>query len=595
MNIKCNFCGTVYAAENSSCPNCPEKRFGEIALATQQLSESTLDEVLQYQKQKHNPQLLGRILAEKSILSELQVNKILALQKITVFICRQCQHFYNVRHFDANKSTSLYYCLKCQSILSILGLDISLMRYQYGGYLPHSIRQRESESRTLQPGEKFAHYLIEKKLGWGGMGVVYKAYDTKLERVVALKVISTDCRIRPGQIQRFTQEARAMAQLHHPNIVMVFEVGNTPQNYFTMEYIHGQSLAQKIRQRRIAPLSAANIAQKVAYALHTAHQCGIVHRDIKPANIMLTANNFPKVLDFGLAKIVDHNLSYSGAIVGTPAYMSPEQAQGKEVDARSDIYSLGITLYESLTGMPLFLGDSYFSLVYQIVEETPVPPRQHIADIPIDLELICLKCLAKNPLQRYPDAKTLAQDLHDFVNQRPIVAANNNSVSLRKLISTGHYLTRQLHLILVHNKKLVAAISILPLLIALVWILANNSNNTAQMFRGDLTQRGIYRQPGVSAHNKMRWQFATQKAITSSPIVAGSTVYCGSDDHSLYAIHTANGKQKWRFVTQAPVYSSPAIYKNIVYFGSKDGYFYAVDAKTGEVSNRKCSLFVTSD
>ena len=293
-----------------------------------------------------------------------------------------------------------------------------------------------NKAQTVEIGSLFRHYRIIAELGRGGMGIVYKAMDTRLERIVALKVIQS-LFMGSKQVRRFLQEATATAQLDHPNIIKVYEVSDTSANYFSMEYIEGPTLGYLIKERQLTPWDTARLLEKVALALDSAHRKGIIHRDIKPSNIMIATNGEPKIMDFGLAKIIDteQGLSRTGDILGTPAYMPPEQAASKEVGPHSDIYSLGATLYESLTGRPPFQGYSGVNILYQIVESDPIAPRALNPDIPESLEIICLKCIEKEPGSRYASAASLADDLRNFLEQRPISARLPGMVSYwRKLV-----------------------------------------------------------------------------------------------------------------------------------------------------------------
>ncbi len=284
-----------------------------------------------------------------------------------------------------------------------------------------SIVHQESKQET--PAETlFAHYKILQELGRGGMGVVYKAYDTKLKRTVALKVILSNA-CQPKDIARLLQEASAMAKFEHPNIIRIYEIGELPKPYFTMEYIDGCSLSSLIKEKRINSQQSMVIIGKVAEALYVAHKAKIIHRDIKPANIMVTNEGEPKLMDFGLAKIRDGEvkLSKTGDIMGTPAYMPPEQINGKATMS-SDIYSLGATFYECLTGRPPFQGDTVWQVMSQITTQDPIPPSQLNPDISVYLEAICLKCMNKVPKNRYHNAKELARDLKNFLTNRPILA-----------------------------------------------------------------------------------------------------------------------------------------------------------------------------
>jgi serine/threonine protein kinase/WD40 repeat protein len=273
-------------------------------------------------------------------------------------------------------------------------------------------------------GTMFCHYQIQQELGRGGMGVVYKAFDTKLNRVVALKLILPGHGISETGILRFMQEIQAMAKLQHVNIVKLYEAGDRPQRYFTMEFIEGETLAIRNKRARIQPREAASLLCKIATAVHYAHEKGIVHRDIKPSNIMLDKSQEPRLMDFGTAKVSDvqSNLSRQGDMLGTPAYMPPEQAEGAAVDRRVDVYSLGATLYDLLLGRPPFEGESYVHVLQQILTKDPLPPTRINPDIPVDLEAICLKCLEKDKNKRYSDASRLAADITNFLENKPITA-----------------------------------------------------------------------------------------------------------------------------------------------------------------------------
>lgn len=270
-------------------------------------------------------------------------------------------------------------------------------------------------------------FEILAELGRGGMGVVYKARQVPLGRIVAIKAIRGEGSIRPDQRQRFVREAKAMARLQHPNIVQIYEIhleGECP--FLVMEYVDGQSLADRLGGKPEAPAPAARLLAVVARAVHAAHEQGIIHRDLKPTNILLTADGAPKICDFGLARHLETPADHTrtGQLVGTPSYMAPEQildesgVQGPAVD----IYALGAVLYEMLTGRPVFLADNPLDTLQQVATQDPVPPRQWQPKIPRDLETICLKCLAKEPHRRYASALALAEDLERFLAGAPIHA-----------------------------------------------------------------------------------------------------------------------------------------------------------------------------
>jgi len=270
-------------------------------------------------------------------------------------------------------------------------------------------------------------YELLEELGRGGMGVVYKARQSKLNRLVALKMILAGEYAGEKELARFRSEGEAVARLQHPNIVQIFEVGEHGGHpYFSLEFVDGGSLAQKLDGTPLPPRPAARLVETLARAMHAAHQAGVIHRDLKPANVLLAVDGTPKITDFGLAKKLDDAAgpTASNAIMGTPSYMAPEQAGGgsKEVGPAADVYALGAILYELLTGRPPFKAATPLDTVLQVVSDEPVPPRQLQPKTPRDLETICLKCLQKAPGKRYATAADLAEDLRRFQAQEPIQA-----------------------------------------------------------------------------------------------------------------------------------------------------------------------------
>jgi WD40 repeat protein/serine/threonine protein kinase len=286
----------------------------------------------------------------------------------------------------------------------------------------------------------FGDYEILGELGRGGMGVVYKARQTSLNRVVALKMVLAGAHASPDDRERFLAEARSLARLQHPHIVQVYEVGEalSPDGrpadaaglsrlpFFSLEYVEGGSLDRRLAGTPQSPRPSAALVEVLARAVHYAHQRGVVHRDLKPANVLLTADGTPKVTDFGLARHLGDGSgrTRSGAVLGTPSYMAPEQAAGKakEVGPAADVWALGAILYECLTGRPPFQGASVLETLDQVCTREPVPPRQLQPGVPRDLETIALKCLNKDPRRRYASAEALAEDLRRFLGGEPITA-----------------------------------------------------------------------------------------------------------------------------------------------------------------------------
>jgi serine/threonine protein kinase len=258
------------------------------------------------------------------------------------------------------------------------------------------------------------------------MGIVYKALQTKLGRIVALKVLLGGSLAGERDIHRFQKEAQTLGRLQHSNIVQVFEVGeHQGLPFFALEYCPQGSLASFLQGRHLSALDAAQLVSTLAIAMAAAHQAGVIHRDLKPANVLLAADGSPKIGDFGLAKKQDESgLTASGAVMGTPNYMAPEQARGdhKQIGPAADIYALGGILYECLTGRPPFQGGTALETMCHVLEQEPIPPRKLQPSVPSDLETICLKCLAKSPQNRYSSADALAADLARFQRQEPIQA-----------------------------------------------------------------------------------------------------------------------------------------------------------------------------
>ena len=309
------------------------------------------------------------------------------------------------------KHPNLASALRCLEALDALAPDEALEEDLADGSL---------QSFLSQLPRDFGNFELQEEIGRGGMGIVYRARQKDLDRTVAIKMILDSHLASEEHVRRFHEEAKAAAQVEHSHIVHIHEAGQwNDQHYFVMEYIDGASLAEKICHENIVPQQAALLVQRVARAVEHLHQHGIVHRDLKPSNILVDQDGTPHVTDFGLAKAFqkDGQSTATGVIVGTPSYMAPEQAAGNsdELGPRTDVYSLGAILFELLTGRPPFQEDRPLDTVMKVLSGEPPLPRTLNQAVPRALELVCLKCLAKNPDDRYESAAALADELGRYL------------------------------------------------------------------------------------------------------------------------------------------------------------------------------------
>ena len=298
---------------------------------------------------------------------------------------------------------------------------------------------------SLAPGSRLGRYEIQSQIGSGGMGEVYLAWDSELDRAVALKILPTAIASDPERMRRFVQEAKSASALNHPNILIVHDVGRSDSIPFMVtEHVEGDTLRARLRKGRLPLTEALDVAIQIASALSEAHHAGIIHRDIKPENVMVRSGGLVKVVDFGLAKAAARDLqpidgdapteallqTAAGIVLGTCAYMSPEQARGQEVDARTDLFSLGVTLYEMVAGRAPFVGVTASDVMASVLRTQPTPLVQVVSDSPTELDRIVTKALEKDPEERYQSAKDLIVDLKHLRRslEKPLTTAGSKKL-----------------------------------------------------------------------------------------------------------------------------------------------------------------------
>ncbi len=473
----------------------------KVLVALNLLDPKIIRQVYEEMKQSHSqePCKLGQMLLRKRLLSINDYTKAIAIVR------QQAQILYQ-KTLESQEAQTARLERKLPDEVALQKQNPTETTRENISF-PREKNTPEKVSSPVKNAVRFGSYEVIEEIARGGMGIVYKARQLHLNRIVALKVLLAGGAASETEIQRFRREAEAAGSLQHPNIVSIYEIGEeNNHHYFTMDFIEGptlQTLIKKKTRRKVL----LQIMEKVARAMAHAHQRGIIHRDIKPSNIIVSAENEPKITDFGLAKKLDANtmLTESGATLGTPYYMAPEQTQGlKEIDGRADIYSMGVILYEILSGRLPFNAGTLVELYHKIVEEDPILPSRLNRKVDKEIELVCLKAMEKEPARRYQTASDLAEDLSRYLKGEAVSAKRANP---------AHRFLRKIH----RNKNFLWIAGAMSLLIALILLFFILQINEKSLQQNRLLQAKALLEESNTPGNVMSALEKIEKAIQIAP------------------------------------------------------------------------------
>ncbi|RJP64382.1 MAG: hypothetical protein C4532_19335 [Candidatus Abyssobacteria bacterium SURF_17] len=461
------------------------------------------------------------------------------------------------------------------------------------------------------PEKRIGKYLLLKKIGTGGMGIVYLAQHAETGEQVALKVLPPELTRNPKYVERFRREALAVSGLAHPHIIKVFEVGEqNGVHYFAMEHLAGATLRDLLKKHgRLSVPEAVQIMIPIADALDLAHSRGIVHRDVKPDNIMSSEKGVFKIMDFGIAHVEEGTrLTVTGTIMGTPEYMSPEQASGAAVDRRTDIYSLGIVLYEMLAGRVPFRGETAVEVLQMHMTRIPESPKLINPEIPGNLAGIIAKMIEKQPANRYASFRHVINALSQAVpeHMRADIGATVREIQPTAKPEKARREPRVRERVILQTSssvRLALGLSILlnVVLFGLFLRASSRAPEATEPVRPAFTISGqMFAPPAASdgmlflgaedgtlyAHDvksgTTKWVFKAGDKITAAPVVDGGRVYVGSWDRYVYALDIANGGEIiWKVNTGGCVFAAPVIADGVLYVCTREGKVLALDCETG--------------